>query len=85
VNGAGGSYKADLTVLGHIQSGGSPTSFDRVLASRLGIAAVEVLADADSGKMVNLCGDEICRLPLGEVVDGQRPLDQDLYKLAGVL
>jgi 6-phosphofructokinase 1 len=85
VNDAGGSYKADLMVLGHIQAGGSPTSFDRVLASRLGTAAVEVLADDDSGKMVGLCGDEICRVQLDEVVDGQRPLDPDLYKLAGVL
>ena len=85
VNNAGGSYEADLTVLGHIQSGGSPTSFDRVLASRLGAAAVDALADDDSGKMVGLCGDEICRTPLDEVVGGQRPLDPELYRLAGVL
>ncbi len=85
VNDAGGSYQADLTVLGHIQSGGSPTSFDRVLASRLGAAAVEALADGDSGKMVGLCGDEICRVPLDEVEGEQRPLDPDLYRLAGVL
>jgi 6-phosphofructokinase 1 len=75
VNNAGGSYEADLTVLGHIQSGGSPTSFDRVLASRLGAAAVDALADDDSGMMVGLCGDEICRTPL----------DPELYRLAGVL
>jgi 6-phosphofructokinase 1 len=62
-------------VLGHIQSGGSPTSFDRVLASRLGAAAVDALADDDSGMMVGLCGDEICRTPL----------DPELYRLAGVL
>jgi 6-phosphofructokinase 1 len=85
INDAGSSYQADLTVLGHIQSGGSPTSFDRVLASRLGAAAVDALADDDSGKMVGLCGDEICRDPLDEVVGGQRPLDPELYRLAGVL
>jgi 6-phosphofructokinase 1 len=85
VNDAGGSYQADLTVLGHIQSGGSPTSFDRVLASRLGAAAVEALADDESGKMVGLCGDEICRAPLDEIVGRERPLDPDLYRLAGVL
>ena len=85
VNDAGGSHQADLTVLGHIQSGGSPTSFDRVLASRLGAAAVDALADDDSGKLVGLCGDEIRRAPLDEVVGGQRPLDPELYKLAGVL
>ena len=85
LNDAGGSYEADLTVLGHIQSGGSPTSFDRVLASRLGAAAVEALADGDSGRMVGRCGDEICRVPLDEVANEQRPLDPDLYRLAGVL
>ena len=85
VNDAGGSYQADLTVLGHIQSGGSPTSFDRVLASRLGAAAVEALADDESGKMVGLCGDEICRAPLDEIVGRERSLDPDLYRLAGVL
>jgi 6-phosphofructokinase 1 len=85
INDAGSSYQADLTVLGHIQSGGSPTSFDRVLASRLGAAAVDALADDDSGKMVGLCGDEICRDPLDEVVGGQRSLDPELYRLAGVL
>jgi 6-phosphofructokinase 1 len=85
VNDAGGSYEADLTVLGHIQSGGSPTSFDRILASRMGAAAVEALADDDSGTMMGLSGDEIERVPLDEVVGGQRPLDPDLYHLAGVL
>jgi 6-phosphofructokinase 1 len=85
VNDAGGSYEADLTTLGHIQSGGSPASFDRVLASRLGAAAVEALADEDAGKMVGLCGDGICRVPLDEVVGEKRPLDPQLYRLAGVL
>jgi 6-phosphofructokinase 1 len=85
INDAGSSYQADLTVLGHIQSGGSPTSFDRVLASRLGAAAVDALADEDSGKMVGLCGEKICRVPLDEVDGEQRPLDPDLYRLAGVL
>jgi 6-phosphofructokinase 1 len=85
VNEAGGSYQADLTVLGHIQSGGSPTSFDRILASRMGAAAVEALADDDAGTMVGLNGDSIERVPLDEVVGEQRALDPDLYNLAGVL
>ncbi len=63
VNEAGGRYQADLTVLGHIQSGGSPTAFDRVLAARLGAAAVEALADEESATMVGLIGDEIKRTP----------------------
>src|SRR5215216_2322866 len=85
VNDAGGSYQVDLTVLGHIQSGGSPTSFDRILAGRLGAAAVEALADDGSGTMVGLSGDSTCGVPLDEVVGAQRPLDPELYYLAGVL
>jgi 6-phosphofructokinase len=56
-----------------------------VLSSRLGIAAVKKLADEDAGNMVGCCGDEICRVPLDEVVGEQRPLDSNLYRLAGIL
>ncbi len=85
VNEAGGAYQADLTVLGHIQSGGSPSAFDRILAGRLGAAAVEALADGDAGTMVGLSADKTCRVTLGEIVGERRPLDPELYRLAGVL
>ena len=85
VNEAGGAYQADLTVLGHIQSGGSPSAFDRILAARLGAAAVVALAEDAAGTMVGLSGDRIERVPLREVVGAQRPLDPELYRLAGVL
>jgi 6-phosphofructokinase 1 len=85
VNDAGGGYQADLTTLGHIQSGGTPTAFDRILAARLGAAAVEALADDASGVMVGLSGDEVRHVPLEKVADEKRPLDPDLYRLAGVL
>ena len=85
VNDAGGSYQADLTTLGHIQSGGTPSAFDRILAARLGAAAVDALAYEASGTMVGLSGDDIRRVPLDEVAGQKRPLDPDLYRLAGVL
>ena len=85
VNEAGGAYQADLTVLGHIQSGGSPSTFDRILAARLGAAAVEALADGEAGTMVCLSGERVERIPLEEVVGEERPLDSELYRLAGVL
>lgn len=85
VNDAGGGYQADLTTLGHIQSGGTPTAFDRILAARLGAAAVDDLADGASGTMVGLSGDSIERVPLEKVVGEKRPLDPDLYRLAGIL
>ena len=85
VNDAGGGYKADLTTLGHIQSGGAPTAFDRILAARLGAAAVEALADDVSGVMVGLSGDEVKHVPLEKVAGEKRPLDPGLYRLAGIL
>jgi 6-phosphofructokinase 1 len=85
VNDAGGGYQADLTTLGHIQSGGTPTAFDRILAARLGAAAVDALAEDVSGVMVGLSGDEIQRVPLEEVAGQKRQIDPELYRLAGVL
>ena len=85
INGAEGTYEADLTAVGHIQAGGDPTSTDRILASRLGSAAVEALADDEPGTMVGVRGEETVRLPLEEVVGEERPLDPDMYKLSKVL
>ncbi|MBA2618305.1 MAG: ATP-dependent 6-phosphofructokinase [Rubrobacter sp.] len=85
VNDAGSGYQADLTTLGHIQSGGTPTAFDRILAARLGAAAVDTLADDASGVMVGLSGDEIQRVPLEKIAGKKRRLDPDLYRLAGIL
>src|ERR671911_2112301 len=68
INGAEGTYEADLTAVGHIQSGGDPPSTDPILAARLGSAAVEALADGEPGIMVGVSGEETRRIPLDEVV-----------------
>jgi len=80
-----GTYESRLTVVGHAQRGGIPTAFDRILASRLGTAAVEALAAGESGMMVALRGELIGSLPLREVVGRMRPLDPQMYRMAGVL
>ena len=85
VNGTSETYDARLTVVGHIQRGGSPTASDRILASRLGTAAVEALEDGEMGTMVGIEGPGIRRVPLGEVVGRERPLDPGFYKMAEVL
>jgi len=85
VNEAEGTYDARLTVVGHIQRGGIPTASDRILASRLGTAAVEALDDGDSGVMVALRGPRVERVPLEDVVGKEQPLDPDLYRMAEVL
>jgi len=85
INEAEGTYEADLTSVGHIQAGGDPTSTDRILAARLGSAAVEALAEGEPGTMVGVRGEETIRLPLDEVVGRERPLDPEMYELARVL
>jgi 6-phosphofructokinase 1 len=85
INESEGTYDSRLTVVGHIQRGGIPTASDRILASRLGTAAVEALADGDTGVMVGIRGPRIERVPLEEVVGKEQPLDSALYRMAEVL
>jgi ATP-dependent phosphofructokinase / diphosphate-dependent phosphofructokinase len=77
-------FEARATILGHIQRGGSPTAFDRVLATRFGIAAIDAVDQGDYGKMVALKGTEIVRVPLGEALSELKTLDPSLYETAEV-
>ena len=61
--------EARTTVLGHIQRGGTPTAFDRVLATRFGLHAIDAVHDGDWGKMVALRGTDIVRVPLADATD----------------
>lgn len=78
------SYETRVTVLGHLQRGGTPTAFDRVLGTRFGIAAIDLVRAGDFGKMVSLQGNEIVAIPLAEAVDQLKIVDQELYDLATV-
>lgn len=68
-------FEVRYVVLGHVQRGGSPTPFDRMLATRFGVAAVAALADGDSGCMVALHGDRIERVPIDVTVSRPRLVD----------
>jgi 6-phosphofructokinase 1 len=74
-----------ITRLGHVQRGGAPGSFDRLLGTRLGAAATEQLADGEHGVLVGLLKGEITATPLAEVVDNRKQLDIRLLELARVL
>jgi len=73
-----------VTVLGHVQRGGSPTAHDRVLATRFGVAAVDLIREKDFGKMVALRGNDIVAVPLEEAVANLKTVDMDLYKIASI-
>jgi len=77
-------FETRVTVLGHLQRGGTPTAFDRVLGTRFGIAAVDLVHAENFGNMVRLQGNEIVSTPLSEAVDKLKVVDQDFYDLARV-
>ncbi len=79
-------YDVKVTILGHLQRGGSPSSFDRVLASRLGYAAVKGLLSGKSRQMVGLRGNSIVMTPLTEALNNTEfRLEEDLMEMVSVL
>jgi len=77
-------YETRVTVLGHIQRGGSPTAFDRVLGTRFGVRAVDLVRNKKFGRMVSLRGREIVDVPLGDAVKELKLVGRDLYDLAKI-
>jgi len=71
-----------VTILGHIQRGGSPTSYDRILATRFGIAAVDLIKAGEFGKMVALQGSHITSVPLESAITPLKTVDLELYTIA---
>lgn len=76
---------ARVTVLGHVQRGGRPTYFDRMLGTRLGEAAVESLARGEDGRLLGWLGGRVASTPLAEVAGRVKGLDPDLLRLADVM
>ena len=72
-------FETRMTILGHVQRGGTPTAFDRVLSTRFGIAAIDAVHDGAFGQMVSSKGDAIVRVPLADAVGELKTMDPDLY------
>lgn len=77
-------FETRVTILGHIQRGGSPTAFDRVLGTRFGVKAVELIKEKKFGRMVSLTGNKVVDVALEEALKGLKTVDLDLYKLSQV-
>lgn len=73
-----------VTVLGHTQRGGSPTAYDRILATRFGIAAIDLVREGQFGMMVSLQGNKIVPVPLEKAVAQLKTVDMELYEIAKV-
>jgi 6-phosphofructokinase 1 len=78
-------YETRVTVLGHVQRGGSPCAFDRVLATRLGRAAVDDVIAGRWGGVVGLQGDRIGTTPISDIAAGPRRVPEDLWRIPEVL
>ncbi len=79
------NYDIRITVLGHLQRGGSPSAFDRVTASRLGYAAVEALLDDQKSTMVGIQNNEIVTVPFRKAIKLHKSVDPNLLEIAEIL
>jgi len=78
-------YDTKVTIIGHLQRGGAPSCFDRVLASKLGYGAVEGLLKGEKNTMVGLVNNQLAYTPFEKVIQQPKPLDQDLVRMAEIL
>ena len=78
-------YDIRVSVLGHMQRGGSPSCFDRVLASRLGVKAVESLLEGKSNYMVGILKDEVTLTPLEQAIKGETKIDLELVRVSDIM
>jgi len=78
-------FQLRITILGYVQRGSAPGSYDRLLATRFGAAATECLSQGEYGVLVGLVNGRVATTPLSEVAANKKPLDQELLNLANVL
>src|SRR6056297_2481869 len=78
-------YEVRITILGHIQRGGSPSAFDRILASKMGANAVKALLDGESGKMVGTKSGKNVLIDFEEAIKGRHEVRENLYNLSKIL
>ncbi len=78
-------YDVRVTVLGHIQRGGSPSAFDRVMASTLGVAAVDALLDDQTSIMVGIMNKDTVHVPFNKAIKNSKPLNHNLLGLTEIL
>ena len=78
-------YDVRVTILGHLQRGGRPSAYDRILASRLGVAAVEALKEGQRNIMVGIKNDQVVYVPIAKAVKIDKPIDRELINVLTVL
>lgn len=78
-------YEVRVTVLGHIQRGGSPSCYDRVLASRLGVGAIDALLRGETNVMIGIVHNKVMSVPFSEAIKGTNEIDKELIRVADII
>lgn len=78
-------YDVRVTILGHIQRGGSPTAYDRMLASRMGVAAIDALLDEQRSIMIGIVNDVIVHVPFTKAIKDDKPVNENLLGVLQIL
>ena len=78
-------YDVRVTILGHLQRVGTPSAFDRILASRLGYASIEAIKEGQRNVMVGISNDQITYVPIDRAVKKDKPIDRELINVLAVL
>jgi len=78
-------YDVRVTILGHIQRGGSPTAYDRIIASRMGVAAIDALKDEQRSIMIGIVNDEIVHVPFTKAIKDDKPVNDSLLGVLHIL
>lgn len=78
-------YDVRVSILGHIQRGGSPTAYDRIIASRMGVAAIDALIDGLRNIMIGIVNNEIVHVPLAKAIKDDKPVNEQLLGVLQIL
>jgi len=78
-------YDVRVTILGHIQRGGSPSAYDRILASRMGVAAIDALLDEQRSIMIGIVNDVIVHIPFTKAIKDDKPVNENLLNVLQIL
>ncbi len=78
-------YDVRVTILGHIQRGGSPTAYDRIIASRMGVAAIDALIDEQRNIMIGIVNNEIVHVPFTKAIKDDKPVNEHLLGVVQIL
>jgi 6-phosphofructokinase 1 len=78
-------YGTRVTILGHLQRGGKPTGFDRIVGIRLGVKAVDLIHEGKFGEMAVIENGVVTSVPLEEAIKEEKPIDMELYEISKIM